>query len=115
FGLSRGNVAGGFAVPFNWGNVGEFWTILARYFSLVSFELPRFIGESSQSRFNFLIHQHPLLLAPGAVLWVLGLLQPFLLASFWFRELRLRFKIYFWAVFALLLIVIPLSEWGRAK
>ena len=106
FGLARGNVAGGFAVPFNWGNVGEFWTILARYFSLVSFELPRFIGEGSKSRFNFLIHQHPLLLVPGALLWVAGLLQPFILVSFWFRELRIRFGMLFWGVMGVLVILV---------
>lgn len=95
FGLARGNVASGFAVPFNWDNVGEFWTIMARFFSLVSFEIPRFIGVSLQSRLDFLTHQHPFLLVPGGILWIAGLLQPFILVAFWFGELR-RFS---WKLF----------------
>ncbi len=114
FGLARGNVAGGFAVPFNWANVKEFWTILARYLSLVCFEMPRFIGEDNKSRFDFLASQHPYLLFPGALLWVIGLLQPFLLAAFWFRELRLRFHWLFWALFLGLIILLVASGPGDA-
>ncbi|HTC22194.1 MAG TPA: hypothetical protein VK859_15155 [bacterium] len=114
FGLARGNVAGGFAVPFNWGNVGEFWTILARYLSLVSFEVPRFIGENTKSRLHFLGVEHPFLLVPGLLLWVIGLVQPFFLASVWFRELRLRFQWLFWAVFLGLCLLLAVSNWGDA-
>ncbi len=83
FGLAHNNVASGFEVPFNWRNVGEFGTILARFLSLVSFELPRFIGLNTQGRIAFL-EDHPLLLVPGAFLWVVGLLQPFILLFQWF-------------------------------
>ncbi len=114
FGLARGNVAGGFAVPFNWANVKEFWTILARYLSLVSFEVPRFIGENTKTRIHFLTEEHPFLLVPGALLWVTGLIQPFLLAAFWFRELRLRFRWLFWAVFLGLGIMLVFSDPGDA-
>jgi hypothetical protein len=95
FGLARGNVAGGFTVPFNWEGVGEFWTILARFLSLVSFELPRFIGINTHTRFDFLFHQHPILLLPGLLLWGLGLIQPFLLASIWFNHLRETYPAWF--------------------
>jgi hypothetical protein len=114
FGLARGNVAGGFAVPFNWGNVGEFWTILARYLSLVSFEIPRFIGENTKSRIHFLAIEHPFLLVPGGLLWPIGLLQPFFLAALWFRELRLRFQWLFWAVLAGLCLLLAVSNWNDA-
>jgi hypothetical protein len=112
FGLARGNVAGGFAVPFNWVNVKEFWTILARYLSLVSFEMPRFIGDDNKSRVDFLASQHPYLLVPGVLLWIIGLLQPFILAAFWFRELRHRFRWLFWAVFLGLAIMLVVSDPG---
>lgn len=105
FGLARGNVAGGFAVPFNWENVGEFWTILARFFSLVSFELPRFIGVSVKSRMDFLAHQHPTLLVPGLLLWGIGLLQPFILVTPWFAELRRFSEKLFWGLYLALTLV----------
>jgi hypothetical protein len=85
FGLARNSVASGFEVPFNWHNVGEFGTILARFLSLVSFELPRFIGLNTQGRIAFL-EDHPLLLVPGAFLWIAGLLQPFVLFFLWFKK-----------------------------
>ncbi len=85
FGLARNNVASGFTVPFNWHNVGECGTILARFLSLVSFELPRFLGVDTRSRIAFLA-DHPLLLVPGAFLWIAGLLQPFILLFCWFKK-----------------------------
>ncbi len=112
FGLSSNNVASGFAVPFDWGNVKEFWTILARFLSLVSFEIPRFIGENNHQRFAFL-ENHPLLLGPGAMLWILGLLQPFVLAAIWFRELRLRFRWMFWILFLGLCVLLSISDMGE--
>jgi len=104
FGLARGNVAGGFAVPFDWDNVGEFWTILARFFSLVSFELPRFIGVNVKSRMDFLAHQHPYLLVPGLLLWGIGLVQPFLLVTPWFAELRRFSGKNFWGIYLALTV-----------
>jgi hypothetical protein len=85
YGIARGNVSSGFVVPFNWSNVREFWTILARFLSLVCFELPRFIGVTTKSRIDFLL-QHWLLFVPGAILWIGGLLQPFLLLGGWFKQ-----------------------------
>ena len=85
FGLARNNVASGFEVPFNWHNVGQFFTILARFFSLVSFELPRFIGVNNQGRFDFL-KDHPLLLVPGAFFCVAGILQACLLFFCLFKK-----------------------------
>jgi hypothetical protein len=85
FGFGSGNVASGFAVPFNWSNVGEFTTILARFLSLVSFEMPRFIGQGNHERFDFLLG-HPLLLVPGVLLWIAGLAQPLILLGAWFKK-----------------------------
>ncbi len=85
FGLGATNVASGFAVPFNWSNVGEFTTILARFLSLVSFEMPRFIGQTNHERYDFLLG-HPLLLVPGAVLWIAGILQAVALLVLWFKK-----------------------------
>ena len=105
YGLSRNNVSSGFVVPFNWSNLREFWTILARFLSLVCFELPRFMGVSTQSRIDFL-KEHYWILVPGAVLWIIGLIQPFILFLTWcerlFKSLKWIFPVVFLALFVLL-------------
>lgn len=115
YGLASGNVASGFAVPFNWANVGEFWTILARFLSLVSFEMPRFIGQDNVERYAFLL-SHPTLMVPGALLWIAGLIQPCILLFCWlkkdhpaagWREIK-------WLTLALLLMV-EISFWFTLK
>lgn len=112
YGLARNNVASGFTVPFNWNNVREFWTITARFFSLVSFEMPRFIGTDTQDRLQFL-GRHPFLYPPGAFLWIAGLLQPFLLVAAWFRELRGLSQRYFGAGFLALTAFLVLGGGPR--
>lgn len=91
YGLARNNVSSGFVVPFNWGNVREFWTILARFLSLVCFELPRFIGVSIRSRIDFL-REHYWIFVPGAILWIAGLIQPLVLFLIWCRQLLKNLK-----------------------
>jgi len=105
YGLSRNNVSSGFVVPFNWDNVREFWTLLARFLSLVCFELPRFLGIDTKSRIGFLT-EHVWLLFPGAVLWLVGLLQPLMLLIIWcqqlFKNLNWLGPIVFLALFVIL-------------
>ena len=115
YGIASGNVASGFAVPFNWVNVREFWTILARFLSLVCFEMPRFIGQDNAERFDFL-KSHPLLLVPGAFLWVAGLIQPFILLLGWFKKEHSStgWKETKWLTLALLGIV-EVSFWFTLK
>jgi hypothetical protein len=115
YGLARNDVASGFAVPFNWYNVREFWTILARFLSLACFEMPRFIGENNRGRFAFL-ENHPLLLVPGAFLWIAGLLQPFVLLFAWFKKKHpvSGWKETKWLLLALLAMV-EVSFWFTIK
>lgn len=86
YGWGRNNVSSGFETLFDLDNVKAFITILARFLSLVSFEMPRFIGITTKLRIDFLL-QKPWLLVPGAVLWIAGLLQPLYLLFIWVREL----------------------------
>lgn len=88
FGLARGDVASGFAVPFNVKNLLDVGTILAQFLSLVSFELPRFLGVNTYLRFHFLAVDHPYLFLPGIFLWIGGLLQPLVLLLAWFKKGR---------------------------
>ena len=85
YGLNPGHVASGFLVSFNFYNVTEGLTVLARYLSLVCFELLRFIGQGTHERWEFLL-AHPLLFLPGIILSVGGIAQPTILAFAVFKR-----------------------------
>ncbi len=75
----------GTAVAFNMENFMAFFTILARLLSLVTYEMPRFLGENTSLRLGFLTSR-PLLLPPGFFLWAVGLVQVPVLLFFGFRK-----------------------------
>src|SRR5262249_3945750 len=83
YGLKTQNVASGFAALFNFHNVLEGLTILARFLSLVSFEVPAFVGGGVSDTVHFLL-AHPWILLPGALVCIAGLVQPFVLLISWF-------------------------------
>ena len=85
FGFDSGANAAGFAVPFDWDNAKEFFTILARYLSLVCLEMPRFVDTSTKTRIAFLM-VHWWLFLPGLILCVIGWVQPFVLLVEGFRN-----------------------------
>ena len=85
YGWAHGDVASGFAVPFDWYNFTQGFTILARYFSLVSFELLRFLGEHTHLRFAFLT-THWWLFLPGALLSAVGVVQPIVMFLALFKK-----------------------------
>ena len=76
------------AVAFNFGNFKEFFTILARYFSLPCFEMPRFLGSGTGERYAFF--NGFLWLAPPAIfLTLVGWIQPFVFLIYgWFKDVR---------------------------
>lgn len=73
---------------FNFDNFKNFLTILARYLSFPCYEMPRFLGSGTSERWGFV--KQALWLAPPAIfLWLLGLLQPFVLLIWgWFKDER---------------------------
>lgn len=85
YGFSKSVSAAGFASGLNWDNVKTGLVIFARYLSIPCLEMPRFIEITTKARIGFLL-DHWWLLVPGALLWILGLLQPFFLLVEWFRE-----------------------------
>ena len=78
YGFTTGNDLHGFLSRFNWINVANFPVLLARYLSLASFELPRFLGDHTHQRIDYLL-QSPWLLLPGLFLWLAGYVQPLLM------------------------------------
>ncbi len=85
YGLSRSNVASGFAVPFFFKNVTYAHLILARYLSMVCFEVPRFLAEHTNQRITSLL-SHPWLLVPGVIFWLGGWIQAILLLLAFFNR-----------------------------
>ena len=87
YGLSQGASGLRLSVGFNAENFMSFFTILARFFSLPSFELLRFIGLNSLERIQFL--KDGWVLLPGLFLIAVGLLQPLVLVlAGWFKDPR---------------------------
>ncbi len=85
YGFGRSDVASGFTSPFFLKNVLTLPTILARYLSLVCFEIPRYIAEHTTERIAFLT-QRPWLLIPGFLLWAGGWVQALLLLLYAFKR-----------------------------
>lgn len=75
YGLQQGAGGTQHALAFNPSNFLSFFTILARYFSLASCEVPRFLGAHTAERLEVL-KLHPWAVPFTAVAFVLGLLQP---------------------------------------
>jgi len=115
FGFSQGASGMGLSVAFNWNNFLAFFTVLARFFSLPSFELPRFIGPGTQARIEF-FKAVPWLLVPGLFLVLVGWIQPFvlLIAGFFKDEQRPGASaVHRWTLFTLILVWI--SFWFTSK
>lgn len=75
YGLEQGAGGTQHALVFNSGNLLSFFTILARYFSLASCEVPRFLGAHTAERLEVL-GRHPWAIPFTAVAFLLGILQP---------------------------------------
>jgi hypothetical protein len=83
YGLSTGKDVHGFATGFNSANALDIFGTLARFLSIASFEMPRFIGEHTHERVQYLLTS-PWLVVPGFLLWLAGYLQPAGMIGFWF-------------------------------
>ncbi len=89
YGFATGMGSTSDAVHLNWSNLRSYWnlpeSILGRFLSLASFELPRFIGRDTGSRLA-LLKTNPWLIPFAVFLGVVGLLQPIALLVLWFRK-----------------------------
>ena len=88
FGVHQTSTGMAMAVNFNWENFKALYLVLPRFLSLVSYELPRFLGFGTQDRWET-ITQFPAMFLPALFLWVVGLVQPlFLLVMGFIRDPR---------------------------
>lgn len=72
-------------IQFNPANLLHFFTILARFLSFASFELPRFIGPHTVERVGFL--KQNLWVSPFAVfVGIVGIAQPVVMIIMWFSK-----------------------------
>jgi hypothetical protein len=83
YGLGQSGQGLNLSVPFSWEHVKAFFVVLARYFSLVSYEIPRFLGLDTKGRLEA-VKALPILLPPAAFLLVVGWIQPFVLLGMGF-------------------------------
>ncbi len=74
FGFNTGKDVHGFMSGLNWNNFKDLFGTLARFFSLASFEMARFVGENTRLRVGYLLHSYWLLL-PGFFLWAMWFIQ----------------------------------------
>ena len=85
FGISSGEGNISSNIIFNINNFKELFTVLLRYLSLATFELTRFMGESTTERLSFLREFY--LFAPFIVYaGILGALQVVWMIVAWFRK-----------------------------
>lgn len=76
----------GLAKGFNNANFLSFFTILARYLSLPSYEIPRYLGPGHLARIAFL-KENLWFALPAVFLTLVGWIQPFLLLGLgWFKD-----------------------------
>lgn len=87
YGFSLGQNIKGYSSFLNRQNMFDFFGLLARFLSLASFELPRFIGANTHERVNYLL-ETPWLTVPGFFLWISGWFQACALAVLWFFPRR---------------------------
>ncbi len=85
YGLTQGAGGTGTLFRLNLDNMKSFFTILARYFSFASFELPRFVGSNTVDRLRYFQNQ-PWLIPLGIFLLLAGWIQPVLMLSQWFLK-----------------------------
>ncbi len=86
----------GYSAPLNTGNILALIIVIFRMLSFASFELPRFLGEHTPERLDFLL-KSPWLAGPGFFLWGAGILQAGVLFFLWFLRKH------------------PRPDWGRVK
>lgn len=85
YGFRGGSGGAGDAVAFNPENILSLFTILARFLSLASCEIPRFIGAHTDERFAYL-SAHPWTAPFAVAAAALGILQAVALLFAWFRK-----------------------------
>jgi hypothetical protein len=85
YGFLKTHDVSGLLVFFSFDHFISYFTILARFFSFASFEMPRFLGDHTPERLAFLSGA-PWLWPPAVFLLVAGWLQAIAMLIFWFLK-----------------------------
>src|SRR6185503_962160 len=78
FGSEQAATGMGLSVGFNFGNFKSFFTILARFLSLASYEVPRFLGDGRNVRLQA-AREIPWMIPAAVLLLLVGWAQPFVM------------------------------------
>lgn len=115
YGFSKGTGGMGLSKAFNLQNFCQFFVVLARFFSLPSFEMPRFIGPGTHARIEF-FKNALWLIPPGLFLILVGWVQPFLLLILgWFKDEKRMDSKAVSAVTLFAFILVWISFWFTSK
>jgi len=85
YGMNMGAGGTSLNVRFNPANFLKFFTVLARFLSLASFEISRFIGADSQARLDF-FQKNPWVTPFALFAGLVGIIQPVLMLFLWFYK-----------------------------
>ena len=85
YGFQKSGDPSSFMSSFRIDHFLNIFTILARFLSFSSFEMPRFLGDHTPQRIAFLLRA-PWLLLPALFLLVVGWLQPLAQLVLWFKK-----------------------------
>jgi len=85
YGISQGSGQTGTLLQWHLDNIKSFFTILARFLSFASFEIPRFVGANTAERWA-IFQSHLWLLPLGLFLLLAGWLQVLFLIAQWFLK-----------------------------
>jgi hypothetical protein len=85
YGFNTGKDVHGFMSGLNWDNAKDLLGTLARYFSIASFEMARFVGENTRLRVEYFLHSYWLFL-PGFFLWGMWYIQALAMLVFLFMK-----------------------------
>lgn len=115
FGFNQASSGMGLAVHFNFDNLKAFFTVLARFFSLVSYELPRFLGTGTHERWETVIH-FPLMFPPALFLFVVGIAQAILLfVMIFFKDRKHKDWLAIHIITGISLLLVWASFWFTSK
>ena len=106
YGFQKAGDISGLLVFFNWRNFLGLFTILARFLSFASFEMPRFLGEHTPDRMAFLARA-PWLVPFTVFLLVAGWVQPITFALFGFfkKDAKADWKAIKWMTLGVIILV----------
>jgi len=115
YGVHQASTGMGLAVSFNWDNFKAIYLVLPRFFSLVSYELPRFLGPGTHERIEA-VENFPIMFLPAVFLCLVGWIQPvFLLVMGFMKDPKHKDWKAIYILTGIALLLVWASFWFTSK